>query len=186
MNKTDYLCWLMNQCQLEAEGPDGYLHLCDILHRTYFLSMIEFDENRTEEGKMLRDEWMDTEGGDTSALEDLIPYSCTMLELILVMARRMAYEMMDSQYEAGVGKWVQELLENAGLATFRNDYFETDPDYQESRIRAILKDIIYHRYARTGEGGFFPLYTVVPAVPQPESELLTQMNNYLAANYDIC
>lgn len=184
MNKKDYLCWLMNQCQLEVEGPDGYLSLCEILLDTYFLSMIEFDENRAEEGRELREEWAEAEGGDTSKIE-MLPYTCNMLELILVMARRMAYEMMDSQYEAGVGKWVMEILENAGLATFRNDYFDTDPEYQGNRIKAILKDIIYRRYLHTGDGGFFPakFYTTKD---YRQMELLTQMNNYLAENYDIC
>lgn len=184
MNKKDYLCWLMNQCQLEAAGPDGYLSLCEILLDTYFLSLIEFDENRAEEGKALREEWAESVCGDTFDT-DLLPYTCTMLELILVMARRMAYEMADSQYEAGVGKWVMEILENAGLATFRNDYFETDPEYHGNRIKAILKDIIYRRYLHTGDGGFFPakFYTTKD---YRHMELLTQMNNYLAENYDIC
>lgn len=184
MKKNDYLCWLMNQCQLIAEGPDGYLQLCRILMETYFLSLIEFDENRAEEGKALREEWAESVCGDTFDI-DLLPYTCTMLELILVMARRMAYEMADSQYEAGVGKWVMEILENAGLATFRNDYFETDPEYHENRIRSILKDIVYRRYLHTGDGSFFPAkyYTTKD---YRQMELLTQMNNYLAENYDIC
>lgn len=184
MNKKDYLCWLMNQCQLEAAGPYGYLSLCEILLDTYFLSLIEFDENRAEEGRELREEWAESQGGDISETE-MLPYTCNMLELILVMARRMAYEMMDSQYEAGVGKWVMEILENAGLATFRNDYFETDPEYHGNRIKAILKDIIYRRYLHTGDGGFFPakFYTTKD---YRKMELLTQMNNYLAENYDIC
>ena len=184
MSRKDYLCWLMNQCQLEAEGSDGYLYLCEILLDTYFLSLIEFDENRAEEGRSLRDEWAEAEGGDISDI-DLVPYTCNMLELILVMARRMAYEMMDSQYEAGIGKWVMEILENAGLATFRNDFFETDPEYHRNRIKSILKDIIYRRYLHTGDGGFFPAkyYT---EKDYRRMELLTQMNNYLAENYDIC
>lgn len=185
MNARDYLCWLMNQCQLIAEGPEGYLSLCEVLQRTCFLSLIEFDENRTEEGKALRDEWADDTGGDISDLDDsLSPYTCTMLELILVLARRMDYEMQDSKYEAGVGKWVMELLGNAGLATFRNDYFEMEPEYCESRIRCILNDITCRNYICDGEGGFFPLEN--PRSDQRTEELLTQMNNYLAENYDIC
>lgn len=184
MSRKDYLHWLMDQCQLEIDGPHGYSSLCEVLMDTYFLSLIEFDENRAEEGKALRDEWSDAGYGDRSETE-LLPYTCTMLELILVMARRMAYEMADSQYEAGVGKWFMELLENAGLATFRNDYFETDAEYHKNKIRAILMDIIYRRYLHTGDGGFFPAkyYTTED---YRNLELLTQMNNYLAENYDIC
>ncbi len=184
MNARDYLCWLMNQCQLEAEGPDGYLKLCEVLQQIYFVSLVAFDENRVEEGKELRDEWADTDGGDISALEgELIPYTCTALELILVMARRMCFEMSDSQFDAGIGKWVAELLENAGLATYRNDIFELDPEYSAQKIKNILHDIVYRRYLCTGDGGFFPIR--YPDADQRKVELLVQMNNYLAENYDI-
>lgn len=184
MSGKDYLCWLMNQCQLTAEGPDGYLHLCEILQGTYFVSLVEFDENRADEGRLLRTEWADTDG-DISMLEtELIPYTCTMLELILVMARRMQYEMLDSQYEAGTGKWVKEMLENAGLAYWRNDIFSIDPEYSESQIRKRASDIIYRHYAHNGEGGFYPCSWI--SSDQRNMELLNQMNNYLAENYDIC
>lgn len=185
MNGKDYLCWLMNEGQIQAEGPDGYLHLCEVLQGIYFVSLIEFDENRVEEGKELREEWADTYGGDISALEgELIPYTCTALEMIIVMARRMCFEMSDGQYEAGIGKWVTELLENAGLAYWSNDIFETDPEYSQNRIRSTVNSIIYRRYLYNGEGSFFPLHYNRTDVRK--QELLVQMNNYLAENYDIC
>ena len=184
MNKR-YLHWLMEQAQLETDGPDGYSHLCGILQDTYFLSMVEMDENRGSEGRELRDEWSEPSGGDKHGIRTgLIPYTCTMMELILVLARRMGYEMADSQYEAGTGKWVAELMENAGLATFRNEFYELNPEYHGNRIRMILNDIIYRRYSANGEGGFFPMKWA--RGDQRRNELLVQMNDYLAENYDIC
>lgn len=185
MNARDYLCWLMNQGQIPAEGPEGYSHLCEVLQDIYFVSLIEFDENRIEEGKELREEWKDT-CGDTSMEPDdeLIPYTCTALEMIIVMARRMCFEMSDSQFEAGIGKWVMELLENAGLAYWRNDIFEMNPEYSQSRIRSTMNGIIYRRYLYNGEGSFFPMNYCHTDVRK--QELLVQMNNYLAENYDIC
>ena len=190
MKKTAYLRWLMVQCQINADGPDGYLHLCEILQGTYFVSLVEFDENRADEGRHLRNEWADTDG-DIHELEDeLIPYTCTMLELLLVMARRMAYEMMDSQFEAETVsrndriRKAAEMLENAGLAYFRNDIFEAEPQYSERQIKAILGSIVYRRYDQKGNGGFFPCEN--PRTDQRSTELLIQMNNYLEENYDIC
>lgn len=183
MNGRDYLCWLMNQGQINAEGPDGYLRLCEIMNSVYFVSLVAFDENRAEEGKALREEWEES-CGDTLEPGTLIPYTCTMLEMIVILGRRMEYEMMDSQFEAGTGKWVRELLENAGLAYFRNDIFDIDSEYSADRIRRILSDIIYRRYGRDGTGGFFPVTD--GNVDQNGEELLIQMNNYLAENYDIC
>lgn len=185
MSAKDYLCWLMNQAQIEAGGPEGYLRLCEVLQGIYFVSLVAFDENRVEEGKELRTEWADTDGGDISELEkELIPYTCTALEIILVLARRMCFEMSDSQFEAGTGKWTTELLENAGLATFRNDIFETNPEHAVATIKNIMHDIIYRKYLWDGEGGFFPVHWTT--CDQRDAELLIQMNNYLAENYDIC
>lgn len=185
MNAKGYLCWLMNQAQIEVEGPEGYLRLCEILQGIYFVSLIAFDENRVEEGKALRSEWAELEGGDISELEgELIPYTCTALELILVLARRIAYEMSDSQFDAGIGKWTQELMDNAGLSTFRNDIFEINPEYAVRKIKSILHDIVYRKYLWTGRGGFFPIQ--YSNMDQRSLELLVQMNNYLAENYDIC
>lgn len=185
MNGKDYLCWLMNQGQIEAEGPEGYLHLCEALQGIYFVSLVEFDENRVEEGKELREEWADSFCGDTSALEgELIPYTCTAMEMIIVMARRMCYEMSDSQFEAGTGKWVMELLENAGLTAYRNDIYEADPEGSANRIKWIMNAIIYRKYLYNGDGSFFPV--AYSRTDVRKQELLVQMNNYLAENYDIC
>lgn len=185
MSGTHYLCWLMNQAQIDAGGPEGYSHLCEVLQSFYFVSLVPMDENRGEEGRGLREEWADTDGGDLYDLEkNIVPYSCTMMELIVVMARRMHFEMLDSQFEAGIGKWSREILENAGLATFRNDIFEMDPEYNTNKIRKILSDIVYRRYLPNGKGGLFPLNW--PESDRRHVELLNQMNDYIAENYDIC
>lgn len=182
MNDKGYLCWLMNQAQLVAEGMDGYLLLCEILHRTSFLSYISMDENRGEEGMELREEWADTDGGDADELTDVTPYSATMLEILVILGRRMAFEMADSQWEADTGKWVMELLENAGLDIFTNLRLEDDPN-GEALVQRKLYDIIHRRYDRNGRGSFFPLHQA--EYNQRDSELLIQMNNYLEENYDI-
>ena len=77
-----------------------------------------------------------------------------------------------------------ELLENAGLAYWRNDIFEMNPEYSQSRIRSTMNGIIYRRYLYNGEGSFFPMNYCHTDVRK--QELLVQMNNYLAENYDIC
>ena len=51
---VDYLCWLMNQAGVDAEGPDGYLQLCVTLQNTLWQVLIDMDENRVRnaEGEM--------------------------------------------------------------------------------------------------------------------------------------
>ena len=180
-----YLCWLMNQIHIEGGGPDGYDRLCEVLQSCAFFTIVRMDENRREEGMSLRNEAEDEMllEGDTSGIERPFPYTCSMMEIIVVMARRMNYEMLDSEYEADIGKWAIELLSNAGLSGFTNSMFDKDPNTR-NEVEAIIKDIVYHRYGFDGEGGLFPLKQ--PKYDQRTTELLTQMNNYLAENYDIC
>lgn len=180
-----YLCWLMNQIHIEGGGPDGYSQLCEVLQGCAFFTIVRMDENRREEGMSLRTEAEEDElfDGDTFTVKDPFPYTCSMMEILVVMARRMNYEMLDSEYEADIGKWSVELLSNAGLSGFTNSIFESDPNAR-NEAEAIIKDIVYHRYGFDGEGGLFPLKH--PVYDQRATELLTQMNNYLAENYDIC
>ena len=181
-----YLCWLMNQIHIEGGGPEGYSKLCEVLQGCAFLTFVRMDENRREEGMDLRDEAEDDMNtGDIYGItvDDPFPYTCSMMELLVVMTRRMHYEMLDSEYEADIGKWAVELLTNAGLSGFTNSAFDKDNNTR-NEAEMIIKDIVYHRYGFDGEGSMFPLRQ--PKYDQRTTELLTQMNNYLAENYDIC
>ena len=187
---TVYLCWLMNQARVDAEGPDGYEALCRILSVTPFHCCMEMDENRAAEGLELRTEWARNETPDAydqdllldEVSEDLGEGECTMMELLVALSRKMQYEMLESQFEAGTGKWFMELLDNCGLDIFTNQVFGTSTDAEES-VREIVMRIIFRKYEWTGNGGLFPLQ--YPGHDIREDELIIQMNNYIAENYDI-
>ena len=181
MNEKYYLCWLMNQAQVEAAGPDGYLSLCEKLHQMPFEAINAMDANRGFEGLELREEWEAATDGD---IPDTLPKdSCTMLELLVVLARRMNYEMLDSEYEASVRKWFDELLGNLGLDEWRNGAAEADPDGFDVSVKVATDAVIFRKYSWDGQGGLFPLF--YPQYDQRKVELLIQMNNYLEENYDI-
>ena len=72
--KIEYLCYLMNLAQIEAEGPDGYLALCKILFDKSFIPIVYFDENRCEECQRLRYQFTQSwEQGDI--LNNMLPES---------------------------------------------------------------------------------------------------------------
>ena len=176
-----YFEWLTEQAMIDTEGRDGYSMLCRKLFSSRFTATNDMDQNRVEEAMALREEW----NGDILP-EEIEPYdTCNMLELLIVMARRMTYEMYDSQYEAGTGKWFQELIGNCRLDEFTNGYFDDyGEEYGQEMVDEILDKIIRRRYGWDGEGGLFPL--MYPQYDQRRAELITQMNNYLEENYDIC
>ena len=180
MLNKHYLCWLMNQLQIAGGGPGGYLHLCEVLQNCAFLSLVQMDENRREEAIDLRYE---ASGDIQDIVEGPFSYTCSVLELLVVMVRRMNYEMLDSQYESGIGRWTGEIFANAGFDAFTNARFEADEN-AVNEAKELISDIVYRRYGFDGEGGFFPLKN--PKHDQRYCELLTQMNDYIAENYDIC
>lgn len=180
--KTEYLCWLMNRAHLDAEGPDGYLKLCETLQETEFVPQLEMDENRCEDCLDLRRAYA-LENGDEELEHRLIiclGWNGTMLELLVILAEKMRYEMLDSEYEAGTRKWILEMLANCGLDIYKNERMEEE----HPEVSDILDRIIFRQTGWDGEGSFFPL--AYPMRNQRYVELITQMNNYLEENYDIC
>lgn len=186
--KTEYLYYLMNRAQMDAEGSDGYSRLCALMQETEFLPIHERDENRCSDCRQMRKDFADAYyEEDRNEMIDILDREFgengTMMEVTLVMAEYMQYEMADSEYDAGIGKWFRELLCNCGLDEFANGLFETATDAEE-RVKAVMDTVIFRRTGWDGEGGFFPL--MYPQYDQRASEMIIQANNYLEENYDIC
>ena len=117
--KTEYLCYLMNRARIEAEGKDGYLHLCEQMQNTEFIPIITMDENRCYDCRQLREDFARTEWNYLTYLDEspgdildgLYGENGTMLELLVVLAEKMEFDLADSEYEAGVSKWFMEMLD---------------------------------------------------------------------------
>lgn len=179
---TEYLCYLMNRAQLDAEGDYGYLKLCEILHGTDFFPILEMDENRCSNCRRLREDFAEgMDDGVIDILNDELCASGTMMELFLVLAEKMSYEMLESRYEAGTGKWFKELLQNCGLLKMWNIAFEDD-DRLVRTVQDILTTINFRKFGWDGEGGLFPLQWAKR--DQRDVELVIEMNDYLEENYE--
>lgn len=185
--KTEYLCYLMNRVQVEAEGARGYLELCKMLQNTAFVPILYMDENRSYECRELHREFAeayDEPEGTADILDGLSSEYGSMMEILVILADKMTYELSESEYEAGVGKWFAEMLENCGLLEYDNETFESDTDGSSDYVNDILATVIFRKYGWDGEGGLFPLR--YPKGDQRYEELITQMNDYIEENYDIC
>ena len=182
--KTEYLCFLMNRAQIDSTGHDGYLRLCTILQDTEFIPRLDMDENRCYDCRELRREFADDYSESPDILDGLYGENGTMMELLVVLAEKMNYDLADSEYEAGTGKWFREMLGNCGLISAINGCFEEDThDETTLLVKSILDKIIFRTIDRNGEGGLFPLR--FPNDDQRYTELVIQMNNYIEENYDI-
>ena len=188
---TEYLCYLMNRIGLEAEGRNGYLRLCETLQDIEFLPLTDMDGNRCSECMELRKDFAEHDyemygsvaiESAIDILDELFGEEGTMLELLTVLAEKMAFVMSDSEFEASTRKWFLEMLENCGLDKhWSNSDF--DEEGNEETIKDAMDTVIFHKTGWDGEGGLFPL--AYPQYDQRKVEIAIQMNNYLAENYDI-
>lgn len=176
---TEYLCYLMNRVQIEASGNTGYFKLCQCLLQTPFIPVLPMDENRSSECRELRMEFAYTTVYPNSQVMDDLAYpdSGNMLELLVVLAEKIKYNLKLSEYDESLKTFFLEMLHNAHI-DFQNQYFD------EGSVMRTLNRINIRQFQWDGEYSFFPLRC--PHSDQRYEELIVQMNNYIEENYDIC
>ena len=185
---SEYLNYLMQRAQIDADGPDGYSELCARMQKTGFVSSVLMDENRNRDCRGLRSDFarLNHPGEYPDAadiLDGIYGEYGTILEIIVILAERLEFEMKDSIYEAGVGKWTSELLTNCGLDAATNERMHS------SGHAIAFCDIIENKLGKNkvywdGEDGFFPLHWAKR--DQRYLELMDRMNDYIESYYDIC
>lgn len=165
-----YFEWLYSQaCSVKRKNPAStYWKLFKILFTHEFLWFVPNDDNRIEDGKDLRYEFLYSKGMEPSDIDqDWLHMGVSMLELFVGLSRRLAF-----QTNAEPEEWFWELLENLDLRKY-NDSVHIPRATVEER----LDRVIWRTYSRTGRGGLFPLRRA--RHDQREIELWYQMNAYL-------
>lgn len=176
---TEYLCYLMNRAQIEAAGDFGYFRLCKQLLEIPFIPIIPMDENRSSECRELRTDFFNSYNYGGSYEVDSLPDSGTMLELLIVLAEKMQYNLKLSEYDKPVKDFFLEMVGNAGIQ-FNN--YEFGEDLEKRTISTNMERINIRQFQWDGYYSFFPLRE--PHSDQRYEELIVQMNNYIEENYD--
>jgi hypothetical protein len=160
--KQEYFDWLVTKV-----GGFRYLALCEHLYNTDFNWLIPNDDNREEDGKMLRLEFLDEfERYSENDFKRLFHDRCTMFELVLGVAVRLSY---DSDIDFDV--WFWELMENLKLEKYKDSF------YNPNEIEKILNTFNERKYKKNGDGGLFPLKA--DSKDQRDVEIWYQMQAYL-------
>jgi hypothetical protein len=166
-----YLMWLYSQVgSVATRNPSrSYWNLLRQLYTKEFVWIIPNDDNRAEDGRELRHEFIANQG-----LTDVDPnwmrLGCSMLELLIGLSRRLSFE-DDGEPRA----WFWRLLENIDLERY-NDHTEIP----EEEVDEVLNRVIWRTYKRNGHGGLFPLQRATE--DQREVELWYQLCAYLIEN----
>lgn len=166
-----YFVWLYDQImpnRLRNPRRSRWL-FAKQLYEKEFLWFIPNDDNRASDGLALRKEYINISGIEPS--DDYMNLGCSMLELLIALARRMTW-VMDG--EADDFFW--ELITNIGLQHYSDeDYRSTESYYVD--VDNALDKIIWRTYDYTGDnGGLFPLFE--PATDQRKTEIWYQMHAY--------
>lgn len=173
-----YFEWLYSQVgAVRNRNPArSYWNICRKLHSTEFVWLIPNDDNRVEEGKLLREEFVNEQGSD-----GVDPYwmdlGCSVLEMLIALARRAADLTYSADDEIVAGQWFHIFLKNLGFEKAKDDAYSSAI---ERRLETALDRLIYRNYRVNGRGGLFPLKK--PDKDQTKVELWYQLNAFVIEN----
>lgn len=161
-----YFNWLCARI-LNMKDLDSltYWKLLTQLHRTEFVWLMLGDDNRAEDGKELRREFIfQAELPDDPDWRMII--GCSVLEMLIAFARRAEF-----QDETPTHEWFWEFISNLGLDEFHDD------NYDQNLVNGIIEEFIWRTYLYNGSGGLFPIEN--PSGDQREIEVWYQFCEYL-------
>lgn len=167
----EYVTWLY--CQVANENLKNprktFWSLFRQLHTKEFRSFVPNDDNRVEDGRALRREFvLETGNPHTEWVDD---EGCSFLEMLIALSRRLAD---DTDSEPAECFW--HLLDNIHIREC-NDASR----YDEEMVDEILDMVVDRTYDYDGHGGLFPLRNAHE--DQRTVELWYQMNAYILEQF---
>lgn len=170
--RDEYFEWLTFLVDLNRDS----MLLAKALHEIEFYSIIANDDNRAEDGKMLRNIFKDeTLFDDYSSLDG----PCSVLEMLVGLSIRMESILEDPEEEDRTPAWFWLMLTNLGLNHLTDDnYKRLNGDL---KVRKVIEDLLGRDYSRSGKGGLFPLKDAKK--DQRKVEIWYQLSSYLIENY---
>lgn len=165
-----YFNWLYGQvCSVRSKSPaKSYRNLLHVLYTKEFIWLVPNDDNRVEDGKELRYEFLDQEGIRVEERDQFwLDLGCSFLELLIGVSRRLEFET-----DRDCASWFWELLENLGL-----DGLNDKADLNLDEIDEILERVTWRTYSYDGTGGLFPLEHSTN--DQRKVEIWYQLSSYI-------
>lgn len=165
-----YVAWLYAQISNVNLRSSRRTHwrLMNALYDSEFVALIGNDDNRVEDIKDLKNEFL--YDAEVPRVDPGWFEHCSFLELLIVLAR-----MFDFDADTGVEFAFWLMLENIGLSEY-NDAKRFSSD----EVEKIVDVVVGRSYRANGVGGLFPLKHA--SEDQREIELWYQMNAYILEN----
>lgn len=171
--KSEYFDWLVSKVFTEREASN-FSQVLSVLNDTIFTCDLPMDLNRAEDGKRLRDIYLDELDTRDSYIIDIMvdEHPCSILEMMVALAIRCEDDIM-RDYDEGdrTGLWFWIMFENLGLSEYEDDNFD------ESRVNWILARFLKRTYEKDGKGSLF--YIPNTRCDMREIEIWYQMSEYI-------
>ena len=168
-----YFKWLYGQVA-DPEVTDSsrtYWKMLKQLYTKEFVWTVPNDDNRIEDGRDLRYEFIDDQ-----RLENVdigwVNLGCSMLELLVSLSRRLSFET-----DILAPYWFWDMITNLGLKAYTDRRPGRPRKFPASEIDTILDRVIWRTYDYHGNGGIFPLKNAKE--DQRNIELWYQMSAYI-------
>lgn len=164
-----YLTWLYGHIADPDIPRSGrtYWNLANCLFKKEFVWFVPNDDNRSEDGRYLRSEFLEDQGWDEQDVDpDWMAIGCSMLEMLVAISRRLSF--------LGEGEprdWFWIVMNNLGLR------YNDRRTFPQDTVEEVLDHVIWRTYEPNGRGGLFPLEH--PDRDQRDVELWYQLNAYL-------
>ena len=165
----EYFIWLYKQIGNSRPKNPSRTHwsLARQLFTKEFVWIVPNDDNRVEDGRDLRHEFLEaSEILDPSP--EWIGLGCSFLEMLIGLSRRLSFETDGEPRE-----WFWQLIENL-------DIYHNDQVYNNAirkQIDDVLERVIWRTYNYNGQGGLFPLE--MADSDQRKVEIWYQLGAYL-------
>lgn len=171
---TTYYEWLVRIVD-DGRAP-RYEDLLHHLYETPFEWYIANDDNRLADGMELRYQFLEEEVPfKCNDISNVGNEFCSMLEVLVALARRMESVMYESDYGDRTATWFWTIIDNLDLEWM--DFGNFDERFFAEKMDFVLK----RRYGRDGKGGLF--YTNRRDLDFRNMEIWYQMMHFLCENY---
>lgn len=173
-----YFKWLYRQvASVRLKNPARtYWTLTRHLFRKEYVWLVPNDDNRVEDGRDLRYEFLEENLIDPDP--EWLGIGCSMFEMLIGLSRRLAFESEGESRE-----WFWQLLENLKLREYSDLNYSDRNKREFNKVDDIIDQVIWRTYNPDGVGGLFPLFD--PCDDQRDVELWYQMSGYLLEHHGI-
>lgn len=171
-----YLEWLYENFvgATSNKNPNtSYWELAKQLYTMPFTWVIQKDSHRAEDGKALRDEFINARDIQDVEIE-FMQFDCNVLEMLIGLAVRASFE--DGQEP---GDWFWIFIRHLDLQSFNDRIYN---QIVREEVDAIVRRLLDREYDKNGVGGLFPLEHATQ--DQTQVELWYQLQAFMLEHFE--